>query len=210
MKKGKFIVLEGINGCGKGTQLPRLTETLYGLSKAHTVFRTREPNEFDKNGKLAREMLLSDGSPYQNNLDAVRYFAENRKTHNGIFVPMLENGIHVLSDRYWHSNFAFQHAQSISYEDIAKANEGSRAPDLTIILDVPVEVAFERLEKRDGENRRKFDSNRHFLEKARRNYLELGEVLPHLIGDRSIVYADGAKSIDDVSKEIEKIVKQKF
>ena len=183
MKKGKFIVIEGINGCGKGTQISYLTEMIYDLSRANTIFRTREPNEFDENGKLARQMLSSDGDPYQNGLNAVRYFAENRKSHNKLFVPMLNEGIHVISDRYWHSNFAFQGAQGIPLEEIAKANLDSRVPDITIILDLPAEIAIARLEKRDGETRRKFDSNKEFLEKARNYYRTLGTTLPKLINN---------------------------
>lgn len=201
-KSGKLIVFEGINGCGKGVQFDLLHSYIKKLEKAVPIFTTGEPNTFDENGRKAREMLKSDGSPYGNGLKAVRYFADNRKTHNQIFIPMLEKGIDVLSDRYWHSNFAFQHAQGISYNDIANANELSKTPDLTFIIDIPVDVAFERLHNRDGVSRRKFDSNKDFLSKVCKNYLELNSVLPSLIEDDSIVIINGNQSVKAVFKEI--------
>ena len=199
MKEGKLIVLEGINGCGKGTQLPFLIDLIYGADKSSTVFVTREPNDFDENGRKAREMLKSEGDPYQNSIEAVKYFAENRRAHNELFVPMLKKGINVISDRYWHSNFAFQGAQGIPYKDIVKANKNARAPDLTMILDVPVEFAFDRLNHRDGKIRRKFDSNFEFLEKVRSKYLEL----PKIVSDKDIVVINGNQVLEAVREEIE-------
>lgn len=198
MKKGKFIVLEGINGCGKGTQLPYLVDLVYGADKSSTVFVTREPNDFDENGRKAREMLKSDGDPYENAVEAVGYFANNRISHNGIFVPMLEKGINVISDRYWHSNFAFQGAQGVSYHDIDFANHYSKVPDLTMILDVPIEVAFDRLNHRDGKTRRKFDSNKKFLDKVRKNYLEL----PNVMQEKNVVIINGNQGIEAVKKDV--------
>jgi len=198
MKPGKFIVLEGINGCGKGTQLSYLVDYIFGADKSSKVFVTREPNDFDENGLKAREMLKSDGDPYVNSVEAVGYFAKNRDAHNRIFVPMLERGIDVVSDRYWHSNFAFQGAQGVSYHDIDFANHYNRVPDLTLILDVPVEVAFDRLNHRDGKTRRKFDSDRRFLDKVRQNYLELQNVMP----EKNIVIIDGNQSVEAVKKDV--------
>ncbi len=205
MTDGKLIVFEGINGCGKGTQLDLLHSYIRSSGKAIPIFTTGEPNYFDGNGRMAREMLDSEGNPYSNNLKAVEYFAENRRTHNNIFVPMLKKGIDVLSDRYWHSNFAFQNAQGISYADIAKANKGFRAPNLTFILDVPVNIAFERLRKRDGDNRRKFEGDFDFVNSVRNNYLELGSILPRLIKDKNIFVIDGNRSITDIFEKVKEI-----
>lgn len=210
MEKGKLIVFEGLNGCGKGTHILPIADLILNKNRANTIFLTREPNEFDENGMLARKMLFSDGDPYQNNLEAVRYFAKNRVTHNKIFNPMLDQGIHVISDRYWESNFAFQHAQGISYTQIAEANISSRKPDLTYIIDAPVEVIFERLNIRDGNNRRKFDSNFEFMKKVRDNYLELKEVLPKVIGDYKIVYINGDHPIKNIQQEIRQHLKEKL
>lgn len=202
---GDFIVFEGINGCGKGSQLDLLHSCVRSSGKAVPIFTTGEPNGFDDNGRKAREMLKSEGDPYSNNVAAVGYFAENRKAHNEVFVPMLEKGIDVFCDRYWYSNFAFQGAQGISYKDIARANEGFRVPDLTLLIDVPVDVVFDRLRDRDGLKRRKFDSDRDFLNKVRMNYLELPRILPGLMGDESIVVVNGDQSVEGVFDEVKRV-----
>lgn len=195
-------MLEGINGCGKGTQLDYLQNFIYNLSKSQTIFMTREPNEFDENGKKAREILKSDGDPYSNRIEAVRYFAENRRTHNQIIKPLLDKGVTVISDRYWHSNFAFQGAQGIHLKDIAEANHGLIVPDLTIIFDISAKTANKRLENRDGENRRKFDKNTSFMEDVSSCYKILGLKLPYLINDESIRYIECETNYGEKPKEV--------
>ncbi|MEA3414331.1 MAG: dTMP kinase [Nanoarchaeota archaeon] len=210
MKRGKFIVFEGLNGCGKGTQLQKLTEYIYDLSRANTIFRTREPNEFDENGKMARYILASDNDPYENGLAAVGYFGNNRVTHNEIFRPMLTTGIDVLCDRYWHSNFAFQNTQGISYEEIAEANKNSMSPDLTYIFNTSSEECIRRLKERDGGKGRKFDLTLDFNKKVLNNYLELRNILPNILGDKSIIYIDGMQSVENVWKAVQKAFNEKF
>ncbi len=213
IEEGKFIVFEGLNGCGKGTQITKFQHYLRGLGKAVPVFITGEPNEtFDKFwGKRAREMLKMDGDPYKNQLEALNCFSENRRIHNTVFNHLLEKGVHVISDRYYHSTFAFQHAQGISYEDIANANrsEDIRIPDLTFILDIPPEIALERRVRR-GELLRKFERDLEFNKQVRINYLELENVLPGLIGDESVVYVNGEPSPRDVFQEIVQFYEKRF
>jgi len=211
MYKGYFVVFEGINGCGKTTQLKYFRDYLAGLRRPFLF--TEEPNDFDENGLRAREMLARDGDPYTNGLEALKYFALNRGTHNEIFVPPLERGVTVLSGRYWDSNFAFQRAQGIFYSKIAKMNFGFRVPDITFLIDIPAEEAMRRLGGRDGDERRKFDSDLDFLRKVRANYLELSEILPVLIRDNSIRVIDGMGEGEEVfgriRKEFEIFEKQK-
>lgn len=211
MERGKFIVLEGINGCGKGTQMNYLQEFIYNLDKSKLVFLTREPNELDENGRKARELLKSDGDPYINGIEAVKFFAKNRKTHNEVINPLLNYGVNVISDRYWHSNFAFQGAQGISLEEIAKANEGNLVPDLTIIFDVSAKTADKRLKIRDKENRRKFDANLDFVEKVSSIYRSLGNTLGEIIGDSNVKYVNceengREKTPLEIKYEVEKLV----
>lgn len=211
MSRGKFIVFEGLNGCGKGTQMRRAAGYIYELSRSNLVTMTREPNKLDENGKRAREMLKSDGDPYENNELAARYFAENRRTHNGFLEPFLEAGFHVLCDRYYHSNFAYQHAQRIPLEEIARVNQGVLVPDLTIIFTTnPQESARRKLASKDKEKGRKFDSDIEFNGKVFQNYRRLGEVLPELIGDKGIVYVDGAGTKEETWKKVKEFLDGMF
>lgn len=204
---GKFIVFEGINGSGKGVQLEKITEWLYNTNKSNLILRTREPNEINHNGVIARKLLETSSNPYESAKDCVEHFARNRLSHNlKIIQPFLENyGSIVLCDRYWHSNFSYQKAQGRSYEEIKRVNSqyGLLVPDLTIIFDVDAETAFERLNIR-RDKKRKFDSDKDFLKRVRNNYLELKHVLNGF--DDSIVYVNSGNSIDDVFNETKNLV----
>jgi dTMP kinase len=151
---------------------------------------------------MARQMLSSDGDPYTNSLKAVEYFAKNRRTGNQLSYDLFNSGAHKISDRYWHSNFAFQHAQGIPYKNIAEANEWSSCPDLTFILDVTPEEALSRIQNRDGKDRRKFEVDLEFTRKVRANYLELPRVLPELLNDNSIQIINGMRNPDEIAEEI--------
>lgn len=179
--------------------------------RKHThIVRTREPNELDDNGLNARKALKESKDPYEGAKACVGYFAKNRETHNSsLLIPVLNlKNFFVLSDRYWHSNFSFQHAQGIPIEEIKMANQNSIVPDLTIIYDLPVSVANDRLAGRDGSERRKFDSNSEFMEKVRQNYLKLSE---HLIGfDNSIVIVDANKPIEEVYQATKELIQSRI
>lgn len=206
MSKGVFVVFEGPNGCGKGTQINYFQEKLRSTGKAIPVFITGEPNEvFDKVwGARARRLLKRDGDPYQNQLDSLECFSKNRIIHNRVFAPVLNRGSYVVSDRYYYSTFAFQHAQGVSYDDIAMAHNHPEIaiPHVTYSLVVPVCVSLERLAQRDGNKKRKFEGDPVFMQRVLDNYLEQPEILPELMGDRSLVIVDGDRPAEIVAHEI--------
>jgi dTMP kinase len=205
MKKGKFIVFEGLNGCGKDTQIEYFFKYLNSLSKAVPIFSTAEPNDFDNNGIRAREMLRDEKDPYIGQLKALEFFSKNRKNHNKIFVPMLEKGINVICNRYYYSNMVYQHAQGVPYEKIIEANKGIRIPDITFILNTSPEESLRRLNLRNNESLRKFDTNLDFNRKVWESYMELGGVVSSLMGDNSVQYIDGEKKQNEVFEKIMEI-----
>ncbi len=210
MRPGKYIVFEGINGCGKGAQISLFEDFLYDSSKDIFTSRIRAPNKLDENGVKARKMLDSEGNPLENSLEATKYFGENHLTTAKHIACLINLGHNVIGDRNYISTFAFQQAQGISYKNIAKAVDGSRIPDLTFLIDIPVGVAFKRLVKRDGENRRKFDSDENFLGKVRKNYLGLPNYLSKVMGDKNIVIINGNRPIEAVQKEINEVYRFAF
>lgn len=203
MKRGKFIVFAGINGSGKSTQMGLFVPWLMGLDKNNLVFCTREPNALDDNGRKAREQLKKDKDPYANAQEALILYCENRRTHNGIFGPLLEKGIHVVSDRYYDSTLVYQGLQGISYRDISNANRDFLRPNMTFVLDVHAAVAMKRLEdsKRE-ETGRKFENDFDFAQKVEREYKRLPIVLRECLHDYSGVLIDGNRDEKKVQEEI--------
>lgn len=139
-----FIVFEGLDGSGGTTQLRLLAEALKQLPQPPEVLMTTEPSEGPA-GRLIREALVSKKLgekvlPY--------LFAADRRDHlDRSILPALTRQAVVLSDRYLLSSLAYQRGV-MSLEQISSLNADFRAPDATIMIDVPVEVCLERIERR--------------------------------------------------------------
>ena len=201
---GKFIVLEGIDGSGKGEQVKRLQNFLFELDKRNVVLTTREPT-YGKYGMLIRKHLKEDSDPRENAKLMLELYSKDRKDHlDTLVLPVLsrESGEmkhFVLSDRYYHSTYAFQRAQGNSFEDIHNIQEQFRKPDITIIIDVTAETAMERINKgRDSSE--KFEQL-EFMKILRQNYLDLKNLL-----DENIVIVDGSRSREEVFEDIKNII----
>jgi thymidylate synthase len=197
--KNKFIVFEGIDGCGKSTQFELLAKYLFSLDKHIHLIMTREPY---KNLEI-REILRSDSNPLTRADKLAELFIEDRKKHvEEVIEPSLKNGLFVLSDRYKLSTIAYQSTQGLLMEDLIKKHSGLNIPDATFIIDVPAEVAAERMQKEKGRIGHKFEANKEFLEKTRRQFLKAKEMLK----DEKIFVLDGTKTKEDVFSEVKKIV----
>lgn len=189
-----FIALEGIDGCGKGTVITRLTQELFDADKNNHVFLTREP--YDRqwlNTYLSKPDVPKRGE------EALKLFVEDRLRHCKIVGQMLKEHAIVLTDRYAHSTYAYQMAQGIPFETIKKLHEGTLTPDLTIIIDVPVEEAIKRMNHNRG-TQDGFEQ-KDFLTKVRENYLKL----KNLLGE-NIVYVDGNRDRETVYQDVKQTV----
>jgi dTMP kinase len=152
-KRGKFIVIDGMDGSGKGTQLALLRSAL----KEFPVHYTREPggNGSDTAEFLRKVILEPDSFAISPTplCDFFLFFGSRAQHVEEVVEPKREVGMHVISDRYDSSTWAFQ----ICGEDRAELKELFRSvrhglstafqPDLYIFLDLPAEVAFERRKK---------------------------------------------------------------
>ena len=148
MQQGRFIVFEGIDGCGKSTQIQMLHAAL--CAKGRQVALTAEPTGHDT-GKMLREALSGrvERTPYE----MAALFTLDRIVHNkapdGI-EKTLEKGIDVLSDRYYYSSLAYQ-GSLCDYEWVKDMNvrcPAIRHPDLCIFLDLTPKQALARIGKR--------------------------------------------------------------
>lgn len=171
--RGKFIVFEGIDGCGKGTQLKLAASYLFDKNKDNDLYLTREPT---KDFHEIRERM-SKGNDVTKDVEwYTQMFVEDRRNHVKKYInPALENGIHVLCDRYKYSTLAYQQTQGMCLKSLINMHKGLIVPDLVLIYDCDPEIAFNR-RKNDGATD-VFDKDLEFQRRLRENYLKLKDIL---------------------------------
>lgn len=151
MERGLLIVFEGLDGCGKSTQL----DLLYGvlcerfLEDERAVIRTKEPTDGPV-GRRIREMAR--GSVRVTPEQELQWFIEDRREHTReVLEPGLARGAIVLSDRNWLSNVAYQGARGLEVAEILRANRNEFSdPDLVLIFDIAAAVGLARVRARGG------------------------------------------------------------
>jgi len=190
-----FIVLEGIDGSGTTTQLDRLTTAL--RDRGRRVVATREPST-GPIGVLLREILAGrhanpDGSTLDGRAMALLFAADRRDHLTREIEPALAAGCDIVSDRYLMSSLAYQ-AVEADRAWVERLSEGVRAPQLTVLLDVAIEVAAQRRLKA-GRPIERYDAD-GTLARVAENYRKLAAVLPN------VVSLDGSASVEDVTQAI--------
>jgi len=163
---GLLVALEGIDGCGKSTQAHRLVASLIEQGQPAVTFR--EPGDSEFGGELRRVFVAGRNiSPEEE----MRLFLEDRRidVRNNI-APAIAAGRHVVMDRYYLSSVVYQGALGLDPQMIRAKNEAiAPRPDLTLILDLPVDVALQRIAASRGQAN-SFEG-RDYLETVRRLYL---------------------------------------
>lgn len=169
VKRGTLIVFEGIDGCGKSTQLVRLAERL--TESGVSVLSTKEPTEGPV-GRKIRAMARSGErvSPEQE----LAWFMEDRRSHvDQVLNPAIAAGTVVLSDRYTLSTVAYQGARGLDAEAILHANEAAfPAPDLALIFEISAREGMARVTARGGIAEPVFEEQ-EFLARAERVFASL-------------------------------------
>ncbi|OGJ18869.1 dTMP kinase [Candidatus Pacearchaeota archaeon RBG_13_36_9] len=192
--KGTFIVFEGIDGCGKSTQIMKFVEHLSKLSKYNHILLTRNPYK----ARETREILKINDAPESQAEKLAELFVNDRiEQTKEIILPHLEKGHYVVSDRYKLSTIAYQSAQGMPVEKLKQMHEGMPIPDITFIVDVPAEIGGERMDK-DNRDKHRLKASTEFQEKVRQKYLESVKHLP----DEKIFIIDGTKSVEEIHKQI--------
>lgn len=159
-KAGILIALEGIDGSGKSTQLALVGKKLRELG--YSVYMTQEPSKA-KIGKLLREYLMDkNSSPY---IDALLFAADRFEHYLHEVQDKLEKGNIVITDRYVASSIVYQGAHGADADWIKMINSKVVKPDLSIYLDVDLDVSLSRIDKSSRIDIEKFE-NIQFLTKA--------------------------------------------
>lgn len=196
--KGNFIVIEGIDGSGKSTQI-RLLQEHFRQEGIH-CYTTMEPTD-SPIGSLIHQIMT--GRIKTDNKVIAALFVADRLDHllndnNGI-IAKIEEGTTVIMDRYYFSSYAYQ-SVDLPMDWIIHANEPCRnilRPTVNIFLDIPPEVAIERI----AQNRfhKELFEEKSRLIRTRENYLEAFERLKE---EETIIILDGNRTKQEVAEDI--------
>lgn len=194
--KFMFIVFEGIDGCGKSTQVWKLAQHLSSLNKYHHIHVTREPYK----SRGIREILKLE-EPAETRAEKLsELFIKDRQEHvDELIKPAIEKNIIIISDRYKYSTICYQSAQGQDIKKLIELHRHMPVPDFIFIIDTQVEVSSERISqdnKRSTEH--KFEKNKDFLNKVRDNYLNLKNHLP----EEKIIIINGDRPVQEIFEEI--------
>lgn len=164
---GRLIALEGIDGCGKSTQALRLVEAL--VDRGLDAVSFREPGDTEYGRELRRVFVQGR---HLSPAEEMRLFLEDRRIDvRDNIAPALAAGTHVVMDRYYLSSVVYQGVLGLDPAEIRAANEAfAPRPDLTLILDLPVQVAVGRIQAARGTTNT-FEGV-DYLEQVRALYLE--------------------------------------
>ncbi len=205
---GIFISIDGIDGSGKSSQINFIKK--YFLNKNFKVFSGHEPTN-SKFGKTIHKILFGKLPMPKNLLEFQKLYIKDRKEHLLLdVIPSLSKEKSVyISDRYFLSTLAYGMAGGVGFNEIMSCheqilNKNFIIPDIMFVLDVEIELSFERLEKMKGENMDLFEKKKEFLERVLEKFLFLEEKFDNIY----IINANDSKL--GVSKQIEVILNKKF
>lgn len=176
--RAKLITLDGIDGSGKSSNLA-VIQDWFAEHQLPVIF-TREPGGTAL-GEDIRQILLNPKTKVSTRAETLLMFAARQQHLDDVILPALEKGIHVVSDRFTDATFAYQGGgRNVPYADIEMLEnwvQGGLRPDLTIILDVPLEVSVARIE-RNREKDRFEQEQTEFYHRVRQSYLNRAKNAP--------------------------------
>jgi len=198
MPRGKFITIEGQDGAGKSTNLDVIKRFLN--QRDIEFVQSREPGGTPL-GESIRDLILSSGDEDMGyKAELLLMFAARAQHIQSVIEPALANGKWVLCDRFTDATYAYQGGgRDMPLQEIAELEQsvqGSMRPDLTILLDLPVEVGERRVEQRSDPDR--FEKQvSQFKQKVRQCYLERAQNEP-----KRIKVVDAGQSMSGVEASI--------
>lgn len=195
----KFITFEGVDGAGKSTHLAWFVQAL--RQRGIDPLLTREPGGTPL-GEALREILLHQTMHAET--EALLMFAARREHLQQVICPALQRGVWVVSDRFSDASFAYQGGGRgvplQKLEQLEQWVQGDLQPDLTLLFDLPVEVARRRLAHNASLDR--FEREQEaFFERVRQAYLDRAAKMPQRF---VIIRAD--RSISQIQKQLSEIV----
>ena len=203
--KSRFITLDGIDGAGKSTNLA-VMKAWFEKHQLPVLF-TREPGGTPA-GEALREILLNPATQVSLRTETLLMFAARQQHLETVILPALKNGTHVVSDRFTDATFAYQGGgRGVPLQDIATLEhwvQGDFRPDLTLLLDVPLEISMARINQTREKDRFEQEAA-EFFNRVREVYLQRAAKQP----ERYAVI-DSSQSLDAVKTQIETALDSHF
>ena len=196
---GRFITLEGGEGAGKSTQIARLADWL--KARGRDVVTTREPGGAPGAEMIRKLLVEGPAERWDGTTEALLHFAARRDHLRATVWPALERGAWVVSDRFADSTRAYQgYGHGLDLESLDRLYEvavDGFHPDLTLILDLPVETGLARAAARRGPETRYESLPRDFHERVRQGFLEIAKNEP-----KRCAVVDASKDIVGIAQAI--------
>ena len=207
--KGKFIVLEGIDGCGKTTQINKLFKWLPNsglINKNATLIKTREPGGSTL-GREIRDMILNNSKSNSPSIltELLLYSADRAEHISKIILPALQNGDWIISDRFSGSTLAYQgYGREISIDIITKLENivcQNIRPDLTFFLDISPEESI--LRRKNKVEDRIESEGLEFLKKVNHGFKLIAQ-------ENNWEIIKASEDLNSISQQIQKALINKF
>jgi len=204
--RGRFITIEGGEGAGKSTMIDRISDWL--AQAGYRVVTTREPGGTDLAEKLREILLDRQNVSLSSKAELMLMFAARAQHLAELIWPALLRGETVLCDRFTDATWAYQGGgRQLPRQDIAVLEQlvhGDLQPDLTLLLDLPVEQGLRRASDR-GEADRFEQESLEFFERVRAAYLERARSAP-----QRFAVIDASKNVEEVWSQIESVLQEQI
>ena len=198
-----FITLEGPEGSGKSSQLPVLAEWL--REQGYKILTTREPGGTQISDQIRTILHSLENTAMHPRTEILLYLASRSQHVEEVILPNLKQGNIVLCDRYTDSTLAYQgfgHGlDQTTLQKLLDFSTGGLYPDLTILLDLDVEIGLERRKHSGGEWNRLDAYALAFHQRVRAGYLTLAAENP-----QRWRIIDAAQPFDNVQKDLRKVI----
>ena len=206
MKTAKFITVEGIEGAGKSTNIVFIQA--YLVSRGIDLLVTREPGGTPLSEDIRQLLLQERVEGIDTMAELLLVFAARAQHIKTVILPALERGQWVLCDRFTDATYAYQGGgRGIPMQTIAALEslvQNNLHPDLTLVLDIDIDVGLTRVGKRGAMDRFEAES-RHFFESVRRCYLQRA-----VENNKSCQVIDANLSLAEVQVQIQTVLDQYF
>lgn len=203
---GIFITVEGSDGAGKGSNIEVIRD--WFESRSRSVVLTREPGGTQLGEKIRNLLLDKNSSPVSPMAELLLMFAARAQHIEEVIQPALTEGRVVISDRFTDASFAYQGGGRglilIKIEQLKTLVQADLQPDLTLLLDVPVNVGLARIVNR-GESDRFDAETLDFKTRVRESYLQLAKNEPN-----RIVNINADRTLESVQQEIKVVLEARF